>query len=74
MKKIRTWLKTLPEPIKTRAMKYDAIEWSATRDSLENALYAAFLWRNSEEGLEYWCLVIESKYDQAEQLLKEATK
>jgi len=74
MKQIKTWLKQLPEPIKSRAMAYEDKNWSVLQINLAGAVRGAFVWLHSKEGHDYWALVSMGKFERAEQLLKEDAK
>lgn len=54
-KTIKQWLKTLKEPYKSKAIQQtnkDILKEEV--DSLILALYKMFLWKDSQEGDEYW--------------------
>jgi hypothetical protein len=74
MKQIKTWLKQLPEPIKSRAMAYEDKSWFVLQINLASAVGSAFVWLHSKEGYHYWQLVSMGEFERAEQLLKEDAK
>jgi hypothetical protein len=60
-KTIKQWLNTLKEPYKTKALQQtnkDILKEKVI--GLEDAMYKMFDWESSEEGLNYWCEVMES--------------
>ena len=55
MKTIRFYLNQLPEPFRSQAIaNANESELNALATDLNYAIYNAFLWRESNEGLEYW--------------------
>lgn len=54
-KTVKQWLNTLKEPYKTKAIKQTNKQILKEKvDSLIVALYKMFLWKDSQEGDEYW--------------------
>lgn len=53
-KKISEWLEELPEPARSQAIHNFGDDDDEVVDSLENAIYEAFYWNETPEGLEYW--------------------
>ena len=77
MKTIKEWLMELPEPIRSRALKYesDPIDnWNETTYNMNNALLCAFKWVATKEGGDYWAKVSWGYYDRAESLLTPDTR
>jgi predicted Rossmann fold nucleotide-binding protein DprA/Smf involved in DNA uptake len=69
MKTIKEWLMDLPEPVRSRALKYgQELHW-VNQNSLQSALGTAFTWHETEESGEYWVNVCNGDYDKAEELL-----
>lgn len=58
MKKIKEWLKELPEEHREKAIRNCEKDICYTgytyEDSLADALCEAFIWRSTIEGYEYW--------------------
>jgi len=55
MKKINYYLNQLPEPYRSQAISNtDESHLNAFATDLKYAIYNAFLWSESNEGLEYW--------------------
>jgi hypothetical protein len=72
MKSIKQWVQELPEPIKSRALFYEAYNWHVEMENLAPAIGGAFVWVHSKEGHLYWQLVSMGDFEQAEEILKEA--
>ena len=54
-KTVKQWLNTLKEPYKTKAINQTSKEVLKEKvNSLIVALYKMFLWKDSQEGDEYW--------------------
>ena len=57
------WLKTLPEPERSRAIanykKHYKNDWNKQRKSptMQDSIYGAFIWIDSPEGEKYWVAV-----------------
>lgn len=56
MKTIHTWFETLPEPLKSEALKYNGkkVKFSIVVESLSQAIGEGFWWDESESGFEFW--------------------
>lgn len=54
MKTIKEWVMTLPEDIREKALKYEKYDWNDKSLSLAYAILEAFIWRETEEGTNYW--------------------
>lgn len=65
MKTIYEWIQELPEPHRSRAMKYEEKDWGCQKKSIKDAILCAFVWDKADEGHYYWELVLEGKYDEA---------
>jgi hypothetical protein len=76
MKTIKEWLMELPEPVRSRALKYEGseLDWHENKDSLIEAMYNFIYWGGSSEGFYYWSLVKNKKYREAEALLTRDTR
>jgi len=54
-RKIKYWLKSLPEPYRSKAIKnYCPDNKYESFTSQKQALLSAFLWEKTKEGFEYW--------------------
>ena len=54
-KTIKDWLNTLKEPYKSKAIRQTSEDILTIRtDTLINSLYQMFVWKDSQEGDEYW--------------------
>jgi len=77
MKTIKEWLMELPEPIRSRALKYESkpiTDWDKTTSYLGDALTSAFAWGISSEKATYWSYVAVGNYAEAEALLTPDTR
>jgi hypothetical protein len=74
MKTIKEWLMELPEPVRSRALKYDKEMHKFNCGSMQSALGAAFTWHETEEKSDYWTYVYNGKYAEAEALLTPDTR
>lgn len=64
MKTIKEWLEELPEPYRTQSINNTPKKvLEVYKQSLEKALLASFVWKNSKEGHGYWVFVFESLED-----------
>ena len=55
MKTIKEWLEELPEPYRTQAINNTSEQNSLKlKSSLSDAIYSAFAWSKTPEGLQYW--------------------
>jgi len=69
-KTILQWAEELPEPVKSRFLRnLDHLDEDAPRESLERAIQGAFRWLYTIEDYDYWLLVSQGKYHEAEALL-----
>jgi predicted Rossmann fold nucleotide-binding protein DprA/Smf involved in DNA uptake len=74
MKTIKEWLMDLPEPVRSRALKYgQELHWT-NQNSLKAALSTAFAWDETEEESKYWVYVFRGEYNEAEALLHPDTR
>jgi hypothetical protein len=62
MKTIRQHLETLPEPIRSKAMR-NLISGEDVRPSIRTALFAAFPWGGTPEGFDFWDEVAHNKME-----------
>jgi len=72
MKTIKEWLMELPEPIRSRALKYEGKQlrkWGETIASRRGAIASFVYWDETTEGADYWLCVAEGEYTEAEALL-----
>jgi hypothetical protein len=69
MKTIKEWLMELPEPIKSRALKYGDFSFGNLEPSLRDAILGFKEWDYTEEGSDYWSYVASLRFDEAESLL-----
>jgi len=53
MKPILTWLQSLPEPYRSQAVK-NCVRPNQVVATLQQAIYWAFDWGYSAEGIDYW--------------------
>lgn len=54
-KTIREWFEELPEPYRTQALKNASVDkLGEESESLAKALFIAFVWMETREGLDYW--------------------
>lgn len=55
-KTIKEWLSELPEPYKTKALKYAALEKTEdkTVNTMHEAIMEAFTWGQTIQGKHYW--------------------
>ncbi len=53
MKTIKEWLMELPEPVRSRALKYE-IGFNDVHICLTAAIGTAFTWAATKEGSDYW--------------------
>jgi CRP-like cAMP-binding protein len=74
MKTIKEWLMELPEPVRSRALKYGQELHNERIDNLIAALRGVCIWENTEEGFDYWLSVKNGKYAEAEALLTPDTR
>ena len=56
---VEGWLKTLPEPVRSKALKNmrGRRDRNVTNNEclrLSNAIWDAFIWHSSKEGTDYW--------------------
>lgn len=55
MKTIHQWLKTLPEPLRSEAIKNSPEKFlKAKKSSLSAAINCGFIWTESDSGTEFW--------------------
>lgn len=78
MKTIKQWLNELPEPIRSRALKYEngyySSNWENEEYSLSVALWSAFPFSETDESRMYWVKVSVGQYEEAESLLDTRTE
>ena len=77
MKTIKEWLMELPDPVRSRALKYESEpidNWNETTYNMNKALLHAFKWVATKEGSDYWGYVALGHYDIAESLLYPDTR
>jgi hypothetical protein len=73
MKTIKEWLMELPEPIRSRALRYREKHYYVCQSLYDAILYFA-TWVTTTEGGDYWDLVQDGKYAEAEALLTPDTR
>jgi hypothetical protein len=73
MKTIKEWLMELPEPVRSRALKYESKHYLVCQSLYDALLYFA-TWVRTTEGGDYWDLVQDRKYEEAEALLTPDTR
>jgi hypothetical protein len=66
MKTIKEWLMELPEPVRSRALKYGQELHGVKQNSLKAALSTAFSWKETGEKAYYWICVYDGEYAEAE--------
>jgi len=72
MKTIKEWLMELPEPIRSRALKYEGKQlrqWGKREDNLRDAVCCFVDWGETTEDEDYWACVSNGKFTEAEALL-----
>jgi len=74
MKTIKEWLMELPEPVRSRALKYEREKFNKKCANLESSVLGFISWVDTEEDIDYWHLVYLGKYDKAEALLTPDTR
>jgi hypothetical protein len=77
MKTIKEWLMELPEPVRSRALKYELKPisyWDDKVKDIHTAVRSAFNWDKTEEDLYYWVRVSDGEYAEAEALLTPDTR
>jgi hypothetical protein len=65
MKTIKEWLMELPEPVRSRALKYEGM-FNDIQPDLAEAVMSFADWSLTLEGVEYWVFVKYGKYVEAE--------
>jgi hypothetical protein len=71
MKTIKEWLMDLPEPVRSRALKYEGRVGSyfgVTVADDRMAIACLYDWDNTFEGRKYWQMVHRGEYNEAEAL------
>jgi len=63
--KVRDYLNQLPEPHRSRALKYENEDFYKEVDSLKRAVYIFEYWVNTKEGEDYWVEVSLCDYSKA---------
>lgn len=53
-KPIKEWLEMLDEPYRTQALENYTTEDDETTTTLSDALWSAFAWEKTPQGLSYW--------------------
>lgn len=73
-KTVKEWLQELPEPYRTKALKYAALEGSEnlTLPSMTEALRYAFRWSQTVQGTEYW-VELKRRYEYTHEIVFEDT-
>lgn len=63
-KTVKEWLQELPEPYRTKALKYAALEGRENKKVIDmrDALIWAFYWGQTVQGKAYWANLY-SKYE-----------
>lgn len=69
MKTIKEWLMELPEPIRSRALKYENMQlrkWDKSVTSLRGAICSFVNWSRTAEFGGYWAVVASGEFTDAE--------